>query len=207
MSSEKELVLTDTQKELLHRLNRRQQKFVCNLVEGMNQTEAYMNAGYQPSSEKNAQVMSSKLLSIPMVSEAYKELCKPVAENRAKRAIGTREEAIEQLWNCFRAQNHTSFTIVETEVMTEFGPKLEQRYLMDDLKNIPEHVKRGFKDIVITNKGARPYFHNQLAVFDVISRVEGWEKASEKDEMVVDSFSDVYAIVKRCSKGRPLNEE
>lgn len=92
-----DIQLTDEQKELLHALNPRQQKFVCNLVKGMNQTQAYKAAGYKPKSDDNARSMAAKLSTNINVKAAYDALMKPAAEKRAVGAIATRNEALEIL--------------------------------------------------------------------------------------------------------------
>lgn len=58
----------------LDALNARQHKFVLNLFSGMSQTEAYIQAGYEPCSREVAESSASQLVSIPLVSNALAEL-------------------------------------------------------------------------------------------------------------------------------------
>ncbi len=204
-----DIELTDTQKELLFRLNPRQQNFVINLVKGMNQTEAYKNAGYNPSSDANARVMASKLLTNVNIKSAYDELCKPNVENRAKRAVLTREDAIEGLVLGFKASMriHEMVKVVNDTVMTEFGEKEIQVYLMEDPKNLPKELAAGIKDVVVTSRGARPVFHSRVEIFKELAKVEGWIKASEADGAVGDSLLEAYNQICGKTKGRPENDE
>jgi len=90
-------VLTDEQKELLHSLNPRQQKFVMNMVKGMNQTQAYKASGYNPKSDDNARSMAAKLSTNVNVKAAYESLMRPAVEKEASEAVATRNEALEIL--------------------------------------------------------------------------------------------------------------
>lgn len=96
--------LTEEQKELLHKLNPRQQKFVCNLVSGMNQTQAYKEAGYKPKSDEQAKVMASRLLTNVNVKAAYEALMKPKAEDEAIAAIATKDEVKKILTSMARRE-------------------------------------------------------------------------------------------------------
>lgn len=181
MSADDNITLTDEQKELLHKLNPRQQKFVCNLVRGMNQTQAYKAAGYKPKSDDNAGVMAVQLLGNIKVKAAYDALCKPSAEKQASGAILTRERALEILT---RQAECTLDQVVEMQdavVDTPDGPITQTFMRIKDSNNLSPVAKASIKAVTITNQGPKVELQDRHSAIKLIGQMQGWDKPSEKD--------------------------
>ncbi|MBP6120768.1 MULTISPECIES: terminase small subunit [Providencia] len=91
--AQKKPTLTDEQKVLFDALTKLQQKFVLGILKGLNQTDAYKQAGYKAKTEETARSCASEILTNPNV----KSFLDSVNETAISSAIMTREEALERL--------------------------------------------------------------------------------------------------------------
>lgn len=178
-----DIQLTDEQKELLHALNPRQQKFVCNLVSGMSQTQAYKEAGYNPRSDDAAKACATKLLTNAHVKSAYDSLIKPDAERYAAKAIMQRDEGLQILSEVGRAKFEDFFNLKEVEIDTMDGPETA---IIAQLKNPDGLGERGnlaLRSVTIGKSGSTKYeMYDRIQAIKTISEKDGWDKASDKDK-------------------------
>lgn len=198
--------LTTEQKEALHKLNPRQQKFVFNLVEGMNQTEAYRKAGYKPRSESNARIQASKMVTRGNIKDAIDALKNPNVEKQATRAILTRERALEILTHQAECTLDQVVHTQDVTIETMDGPVVQTIMRIKDSDNLSERAKASIKAVTITAQGPKVELQDRKEAIKLIAQMEGWDKASDKDMALGAGLTGAYESLLNASKGRPPND-
>ena len=196
--------LTEEQKELLHKLNPRQQKFVCNLVSGMNQTQAYKEAGYKPKSDDQAKVMASRLLTNVNVKAAYEALSKPIAESQAESAILSQDEALRILTEQARCSLEDVVHMQDVNLGEFDGETVTQTVIkIKDSNNLSARAKASIKSVTITNQGPKLELQCRQSAIKQLAGMLGWAKSSERDKDANDALKGFFDAITDSSSGNP----
>lgn len=160
-----------------------QRKFVVNLVSGMTQRQAYLDAGGKAKTENTQDSSSSEILSNPKVRSFYDKLM----EEAASAAVLTREEALLILSNNAKVKMSDvadfSFQCVGKD---EEGQDIMQTvWQMKDSKDIDIDVMAAIKSITMTKEGPKIELHDQHGAIKQLSAMQGWDSA-KKHDVVVD---------------------
>ncbi|MGJ0625722.1 terminase small subunit [Xenorhabdus bovienii] len=91
--AQKKLSLTDEQQVLFDALTKQQQKFVLGILRGLNQIDAYKQAGYKAKNENTASVSASQIFGNLKV----KTFLDAMNQEAVSDAVMSRQEALERL--------------------------------------------------------------------------------------------------------------
>jgi phage terminase small subunit len=175
--AQKKPELTDEQKVLFDALTKLQQKFVLGIVKGLNQTDAYRQAGYKATTDESAYSSSSEILRNLKV----KSFLDAMNEVAVSDAIMTRQEALERLSAIGRAS---------VSEMVEFS---EHNMGKDDDGNPVIQAVWRFKDSALQNPqalaaiseltagkdGIKLKLHDPKAAIKQVAEMQGWEAPKE----------------------------
>lgn len=175
--AQKKPTLTDEQKVLFDALTKLQQKFVLGIIRGLNQTDAYKQAGGKAKTEETARSSASEILTNPNV-KSFLDSMNDVAVSDA---IMTRQEALERLSAIGRAS---------VSEMVEFS---EHNMGKDDDGNPVIQAVWRFKDSALQNPqalaaiseltagkdGIKLKLHDPKAAIKQVAEMQGWEAPKE----------------------------
>lgn len=177
--AQKKPTLTDEQKVLFDALTKQQQQFALGILKGLNQIDAYKQAGYKAKNENAASVSASQIFGNLKV----KAFLDSVNEAAISSAIMTREEALERLSSIGRSS---------VSEMVEFS---EHKMGVDDGGNQVIQAVWRFKDSALQDPqglaaiseltagkdGIKLKLHDPKAAIKQIADMQGWE-APKKTE-------------------------
>lgn len=123
------------------KLNARQEKFVRNLVNGMSQKDAYLNAGYTNDGEmKTVSEKASRLFKRPEVRNRYNDLLNEILVGIKKKNLWTVEMAIEDLKEA-REWAKSEENVKGLVMVVEKLNKISGLYIEDKVKMIDAKIK------------------------------------------------------------------
>ena len=171
--------MSPEQKELFDKLTRLQQRVAINVIAGMSQRQAYMNAGGKAESDTSADTSASEIMNNPKVV-AFVDAMK---EEALSAAIMTRREAMERL---------TGFARTDLKDLVEFGSyelgedeegnaivqaawKIKPSALQDPVK------MASIAELSTGKDGIKIKTHSPLAAIQQLAKMQGWESASKHE--------------------------
>ncbi|HCM64670.1 MAG TPA: terminase small subunit [Morganella sp. (in: Bacteria)] len=191
--AQKKPALTDEQKVLFDALTKQQQQFALGILKGLNQIDAYKQAGYKAKNENAASVSASQIFG----NLKLKSFLAAMSASALSDAVMTRQEALERLSAIGRAS---------VSEMVEFG-----EYNMgddDDGNPIIQAVWR-FKDSALQNPqalsaiseltagkdGIKLKLHDPKAAIKQIVDMQGWEAPKKTELTGKDGGAIQYADI------------
>ncbi|MEY0600061.1 terminase small subunit [Providencia alcalifaciens] len=177
--AEKKPALTDEQKVLFDALTKLQQKFVLGILNGLNQTDAYKQAGYKAKSDDSARASASEILTNLNV----KSFLDAVNETAVSSAIMTREEALERLTLIGRASisEMVEFGEYELGADDDGNPVIQSTWKFKDSALQSPQLLSAISELTASKKGIAIKLHDPRAAIKQIGEYLGWE-APKKTE-------------------------
>ncbi|MCG5369779.1 terminase small subunit [Providencia rettgeri] len=172
--------LTDEQKVLFDALTKLQQKFVLGILNGLNQTDAYKQAGYKAKSDDSARASASEILTNLNV----KSFLDAVNETAVSSAIMTREEALERLTLIGRASisEMVEFGEYELGADDDGNPVIQSTWKFKDSALQSPQLLAAISELTASKKGIVIKLHDPRAAIKQIGDYLGWE-APKKTEL------------------------
>ncbi|WP_430248408.1 terminase small subunit [Providencia sp. PAZ2] len=193
--AEKKTALTDEQKVLFDALTKLQQKFVLGILNGLNQTDAYKQAGYKAKSDDSARASASEILTNLNV----KSFLDAVNETAVSSAIMTREEALERLTLIGRASisEMVEFGEYELGADDDGNPVIQSTWKFKDSALQSPQLLSAISELTAGKKGIAIKLHDPRAAIKQIGEYLGWEapkktEHSGKIEIENRSIKDIF---------------
>lgn len=182
--AQKKPTLTDEQKVLFDALTKQQQQFVLGIIKGLNQTDAYKQAGYKVKTDAAARSQSSRMLTFANV----KSFLDAMNEVAVSDAIMTREEALERLSAIGRASVSEMVEFSEHDMgKDDDGNQVIQavwRFKDSALQN-PQALS-AISELTAGKDGIKLKLHDPKAAIKQIVDMQGWEAPKKLDHTSTD---------------------
>lgn len=174
------MTLTENQKALFDALTKLQQRFVANLLEGKNQTEAYKAAGGKAKTDDSARAQASRMATFDNVQAFLKS----VQYEAINEAIMTRAEALERLSKMGR----TSLTDIAEFRNGQIGedeegkPVYQASWSFRDSALQDHEAMAAIAELTTGKDGIKLKMHDPKAAIKQLGEMMGWE-APKKTEV------------------------
>jgi len=174
------MTLTDEQKALFDALTKLQQKFVTQLLNGKNQTDAYKAAGGKAKTVESARASASQILTNVNV-QAFLKCVQYEAVNEA---IMTYEEAMERL----SAMGRTSIADLATFGTHVVGkdddgnPITQSTWSFKNASELKPEQMAAISELTAGKDGLKIKLHDPKAAIKQLAEMRGWE-APKKTEI------------------------
>ena len=182
--AQKKPTLTDEQKVLFDALTKLQQKFVLGIMKGLNQTDAYKQAGGKAKTDDIARSTASTMLTNVNV----KSFLDAMNEVAVSDAIMTREEALERLSAIGRASVSEMVEFSEHDMgKDDDGNQVIQavwRFKNSALQN-PQALS-AISELTAGKDGIKLKLHDPKAAIKQIVDMQGWEAPKKLDHTSTD---------------------
>ena len=123
-------------------LSEQQERFCRLIVEGFNQRDAYIEAGYKTTTEGATDANASRLLSNAKIAARIAELRKPIAEKASVTLAWLIEQAQEVLAAAKADSAHTASIAAIKELGILSGERVETRHNLNQDANEPTDLSR-----------------------------------------------------------------
>nr|WP_308809733.1 terminase small subunit [Providencia sp. PROV195] len=178
--AQKKPTLTDEQKVLFDALTKQQQQFALGILKGLNQIDAYKQAGYKAKNEKAAGVSASQIFGNLRV----KAFLDSINDAAISTAIMTREEALERLTVIGRASisEMVEFGEYELGADDDGNPVIQSTWKFKDSALQNPQLLSAISELTASKKGIAIKLHDPRAAIKQIGEYLGWE-APKKTEL------------------------
>ncbi|EJD6476699.1 terminase small subunit [Providencia rettgeri] len=178
--AQKKPTLTDEQKVLFDALTKQQQQFALGILKGLNQIDAYKQAGYKAKNEKAAGVSASQIFGNLRV----KAFLDSMAESAISTAIMTREEALERLSSIGRSSvsEMVEFSEHKMGVDDDGNPVIQAVWKFKDSALQDPKSLAAISELTAGKDGIKLKLHDPKAAIKQIGDYLGWE-APKKTEL------------------------
>lgn len=172
------MTLTEEQKELFDALTLLQQKFATGIIEGLNQTDAYIKAGGR-SKGSTARSKANQIGSNRNV-KAFLDSMKEAALNDA---VMTRQEALERLSKMARTSISDLLEFGSYEITKDDGEQVKQAtWCFKDSADIDKDKLSAISEVTAGKEGLKIKLHDPKAAIKQLADLMGWE-APKKTEL------------------------
>jgi len=174
------MTLTDEQKALFDALTKLQQKFVTQLLNGKNQTDAYKAAGGKAKTEESARASASQILTNVNV-QAFLKCIQYEAVNEA---IMTYEEAMERL-SVMGRTSIADLATFGTQVVGEDddgNPVTQSVWSFKNASELKPEQMAAISELTAGKDGLKIKLHDPKAAIKQLAEMRGWE-APKKTEL------------------------
>lgn len=180
MKENKQIDLTEEQKELAKKLTPLQRKFIIELIKpNVTQRQAYVAAGGKSKTPEAQDAAASRMLSDVRVNDFYQSLI----NTKTKSSIMTREEALERLSKSARIKitdicefSYVGLTGADGET------HMNTVWKMKDAKDIDPDVAACIKSVTFTKTGPKIELYDANGSIKLLSDIQGWN-APKKTEI------------------------
>ncbi|HCT5325244.1 TPA: terminase small subunit [Morganella morganii] len=175
--AQKKPALTDEQKVLFDALTKLQQKFVLGIVKGLNQTDAYRQAGYKATTDESAYSSSSEILRNLKV----KSFLDAMNEVAVSDAIMTRQEALERLSAIGRASvsEMVEFSEHNMGADDDGNPVIQAVWRFKDSALQNPQALAAISELTAGKDGIKLKLHDPKAAIKQVAEMQGWEAPKE----------------------------
>ena len=173
--------LTEEQMDLFNKMTALQQRVCIELVKGSEQIDAYRTAkGKKEVNGNTAKACVSRMLTNANVV-AFMDSIKRTKLNEA---IMTREEGLLILSNMARTSTSDVIDFAQVVVEDAEGNKKAQTIwsIKDSAQHSPDKLAC-IHEVTAGKDGLKVKMHDQKTAIQMISRIEGWDKPSEADQV------------------------
>ena len=189
--------LTSEQLELASVLTTLNRGFVINLVSGMTQRQAYLEAGGTAKTEAAQDANASRMLSDARVKAFYDSLM----ASAASAAVMTREEALLRLSKAGRITITDIADFRESIVGEDENgdPVMHTVWSIKNSEDMTPEAASAIKSVTSTKMGPKLEMHDPQAAIKQLADMQGWNAASKHDlsssdgTMTPKGFNDFYA--------------
>ncbi|MBU9819933.1 terminase small subunit [Rahnella sp. BCC 1045] len=174
------MTLTDEQKALFDALTKLQQKFVTQLLNGKNQTDAYKAAGGKAKTDESARASASQILTNVNV-QAFLKCIQYEAVNEA---IMTYEEAMERL-SVMGRTSIADLATFGTQVVGEDddgNPVTQSVWSFKNANELKPEQMAAISELTAGKDGLKIKLHDPKAAIKQLAEMRGWE-APKKTEI------------------------
>ncbi|GAA0334545.1 terminase small subunit [Morganella psychrotolerans] len=182
--AQKKPTLTDEQRVLFDALTKQQQQFALGILKGLNQTDAYKQAGYKVKTDAAARSQSSRMLTFANV----KSFLSAMSTSALSDAVMTRQEALERLSAIGRASVSEMVEFSEHDMgKDDDGNQVIQavwRFKDSALQN-PQALS-AISELTAGKDGIKLKLHDPKAAIKQIVDMQGWEAPKKLDHTSTD---------------------
>ncbi|RJT45673.1 terminase small subunit [Rahnella woolbedingensis] len=174
------MTLTEEQKALFDALTKLQQKFVTQLLNGKNQTDAYKAAGGKAKTDESARASASQILTNVNV-QAFLKCIRYEAVNEA---IMTYEEAMERL-SVMGRTSIADLATFGTQVVGEDddgNPVTQSAWSFKNANELKPEQMAAISELTAGKDGLKIKLHDPKAAIKQLAEMRGWE-APKKTEI------------------------
>ena len=174
------MTLTEEQKALFDALTKLQQKFVTQLLNGKNQTDAYKAAGGKAKTDESARASASQILTNVNV-QAFLKCIQYEAVNEA---IMTYEEAMERL-SIMGRTSIADLATFGTQVVGEDddgNPVTQSVWSFKNASELKPEQMAAISELTAGKDGLKIKLHDPKAAIKQLAEMRGWE-APKKTEL------------------------
>ncbi len=182
--AQKKPTLTDEQKVLFDALTKQQQKFALGILKGLNQTDAYKQAGYKVKTDAAARSQSSRMLTFANV----KSFLDSMNEAAISSAIMTREEALARLSLIGRASvsEMVEFSEHNMGVDDNGNPVIQAVWRFKDSARQDPKSLAAISELTAGKDGIKLKLHDPKAAIKQVVDMQGWEAPKKLDHTSTD---------------------
>ncbi|UNH39966.1 terminase small subunit [Moellerella wisconsensis] len=187
--AQKKPTLTDEQKVLFDALTKQQQQFALGILKGLNQTDAYKQAGYKAKSEKAAGVSASQIFGNLRV-KAFLDLMNEAAISSA---IMTREEALERLSSIGRSSvsEMVEFSEHKMGVDDDGNPVIQAVWKFKDSALQDSKALAAISELTAGKDGIKLKLHDPKAAIKQLADMQGWEPPKKIEHSMDEQMSEL----------------
>lgn len=174
------MTLTEEQKALFDALTKLQQRFVTNLLEGKNQTEAYKASGGKAKTDDTARAQASRMKTFDNVQAFLKS----VQYEAVNEAIMTYEEAMERL-SVMGRTSIADLATFGTQVVGEDddgNPVAQSVWSFKNASELKPEQMAAISELTAGKDGLKIKLHDPKAAIKQLAEMRGWE-APKKTEL------------------------
>ncbi|MGC4885009.1 terminase small subunit [Providencia hangzhouensis] len=190
--AQKKPALTDEQKVLFDALTKLQQKFVLGILKGLNQTDAYKQAGGKAKTDDVAYTQASRMISFDKV----KSFLAAMNEIAISNAIMTREEALERLSSIGRSSvsEMVEFSEHKMGVDEDGHPVIQAAWRFKDSALQDPKSLAAISELTAGKDGIKLKLHDPKAAIKQLAEMQGWEAPKEvkHDLSNLPALSDLF---------------
>ncbi|WP_072032504.1 MULTISPECIES: terminase small subunit [Xenorhabdus] len=177
--AQKKNQLTKEQKVLFDVLTKLQQKFVLGILKGLNQTDAYKQAGGKAKTNESARATSSEILTNPNV----KTFLDAMNQQAVSEAVMSRQEALERLSAMGRVSLHDIAEFRNSQIGEddEGRPVFQATWQFKDSALQNPAALSAISELTTGKDGIKLKLHDPKAAIKQLSELMGWESAKKVD--------------------------
>ncbi|MER2908670.1 terminase small subunit [Morganella morganii] len=175
--AQKKPALTDEQKVLFDALTKQQQQFALGILKGLNQTDAYKQAGYKVKTDAAARSQSSRMLTFANV----KSFLDSMNEAAVSDAIMTRQEALARLSAIGRASVSEMVEFSEHNMGKDDdgNPVIQAVWRFRDSALQNTQALAAISELTAGKDGIKLKLHDPKAAIKQVAEMQGWEAPKE----------------------------
>ncbi|WP_368911530.1 terminase small subunit [Proteus vulgaris] len=185
--------LTDEQKVLFDALTKLQQKFVLGILKGLNQTDAYKQAGGKAKTDDIARSSASTMLTNVNV----KSFLDSMNQIAVSDAIMTRQEALERLSAIGRASvsEMVEFSEHNMGADDDGNPVIQAVWRFKDSALQNPQALAAISELTAGKDGIKLKLHDPKAAIKQVAEMQGWEAPKVLDHTSTDGSMTPTRIV------------
>ena len=170
--------MTPEQRTLFAKLTPLEQRFAVNMLAGMQQVEAYIQASGRTSYDA-ARANAARAAADP----DFKAYMMAMKEDMVSEAIMTRQEALERLTNFARTDLKDLVEFGEYEIgQDEFGnPVVQAAWKIKDSVLQDPAKMAVISELTAGKEGIKVKTHSPLVAIQQLSKMQGWDSAQKVD--------------------------
>ncbi|CDM89076.1 terminase small subunit [Xenorhabdus bovienii] len=178
--AQKKLSLTGEQQVLFDALTKQQQKFVLGILRGLNQIDAYKQAGYKAKNENTASVSASQIFGNLKV----KTFLDAMNQEAVSDAVMSRQEALERLSTMGRVSLHDIAEFRNSQIGEddEGQPVFQASWQFKDSALQNPAALSAISELTTGKDGIKLKLHDPKAAIKQLADLMGWD-APKKTEL------------------------
>ncbi|WP_340610842.1 terminase small subunit [Xenorhabdus bharatensis] len=177
--AQKKSMFTDEQKVLFDALTKLQQKFVLGILKGLNQVDAYKQAGYKAKTDESARASSSEILTNLNV----KTFLDAMNQEAVSEAVMSRQEALERLSAMGRVSIHDIADFRNSQIGEddEGKPVFQATWQFKDSALQNPAALSAVSELTTGKDGIKLKLHDPKSAIKQLAELLGWESAKKVD--------------------------
>ncbi|PHM55130.1 terminase small subunit [Xenorhabdus sp. KK7.4] len=178
--AQKKPKLTDEQQVLFDALTKQQQQFVLGILKGLNQIDAYKQAGYKAKNENTASVSASQIFGNLKV----KAFLNSMNQQAVSEAVMSRQEALERLSTMGRVSLHDIAEFRNSQIGEddEGKPVFQATWQFKDSALQSPAAMSAISELTTGKDGIKLKLHDPKAAIKQLADLMGWD-APKKTEI------------------------
>jgi len=184
--------LTEKQKALFDAMTKLQQKFALGIIKGLNQTDAYKQAGGKAKTEEAARNSASQIFTNLGVQAFIQEMNKEAITD----AVMTKQEALERLSSLGRTSLFDLAEFKNSQVGEDENgqPVFQATWSFKESALIKTDHLAAIAELTTGPQGIKVKLHDPKAAIKQLAELQGWEPPvkSEVSLVVTKPLSDIF---------------